>query len=382
MRARIGSRVVEGIYGWQRFDVRRALAGPPGSDYCGFGIALTLCPGQHAVRLEAEVEGAGWSPFAAGACRVGWARFLRSLRRTREFITVERQQQGRLPLRLAPQHPPRALQPEIFPEAAAGPLPAFAMVTPSFQQAPFLETALRSVLEQPRVQVRYAVIDGGSTDGSREILERWSARLSFWRSGPDAGQGDAIKQGFAALPGEPDEIMGYLNSDDALMPGALLFVADYFRNHPQVDVVFGHRVLIDERGNEVGRWPTPRRAVADLGWFDLIPQESLFWRRRVWDRVGGIDSSFKFALDWDLLLRFKAAGARFARLPWFLALFRLHSAQKSQAQLERDGIPEMTRLRERSLGGTPSAHALWRKTLAAQEDSHRLLQHLKSGVRR
>lgn len=383
MRARVGDRVVSGTYGWQRLDVRQALAGPPSSDTSGFAVALRLGPGRHAVTLEADLPDEGWVPFAAGSSRVTWWDYLlRSWRRDREFITIERQQQGRLPLRLAPQHEPRPLEPETFPAAPAGPLPPFAIVTPSYQQAPYLEAALASVLDQPGVRVRYAVIDGGSTDGSREILERWSPRLTYWRSAPDGGQADAVRAGFAALPPDPDEIMAYLNSDDAFMPGALAFVADHFRRHPEVDVVFGHRVLIDEAGREVGRWPAPRRAVADLAWFDLIPQETLFWRRRLWERVGGIDPSFKFALDWDLLLRFRAAGARFARLPWFLALFRLHLAQKSQAQLERDGIPEMNLLRERALGAAPPSRALWKKTLAAQEDSYRLLRHLKWGVRR
>ncbi|HEY3756017.1 MAG TPA: glycosyltransferase family 2 protein [Opitutaceae bacterium] len=362
--------------------MRQALNGPPSSDYCGFALALRLGPGSHTVKLEADVDKAGWLPFAEGTCRVGWPGYALSWRPDREFITIERQQAGKMPLRLAPQYPPRPLRQETFPAVRGGPRPAFAIVTPSFQQAAFLEAAMVSVLDQPDVAINYAVVDGGSTDGTRGVLSEWAPRLTYWRSAPDDGQADAVRRGFLALPRGPQDIMAYLNSDDALMPGALAFVAGYFRDHPEVDVVFGHRVLIDDVGCEIGRWATPRRAVADLDWYDLIPQETLFWRRRIWDRVGGIDANFKFALDWDLLLRFKAAGARFARLPWYLGLFRLHLAQKSQAQLERNGIPEMERLRERALGEMPPPHALWRKTMAAQSDSHRLLELLKSGVRR
>jgi hypothetical protein len=151
-----------------------------------------------------------------------------------------------------------------------------------------------------------------------------------------------------------------------------------------VDVVFGHRVIIDEAGQEVGRWFTPRRAAArgDLAWFDFVPQETLFWRRRIWDKVGGIDPQFQFALDWDLLLRFSAAGARFARLPWFLGLFRLHARQKSQAQIFKLGVPEMDGLRQRSLGRVPAEREIAGHMLQAQVESARLRAWFEQGWRR
>jgi len=176
-------------------------------------------------------------------------------------------------------------------------------------------------------------------------------------------------------------VMGYLNSDDLLMPGTARFVADYFARHPAVDVVFGHRVLIDERGAEVGRWYTPPSAVKDLPWLDLIPQETLFWRRRLWDRVGGIDAGFHFAMDWDLLLRFQAAQATFARLPYFLGQFRLHSAQKSQAKLHEVGIPEMDALRLRAHGRRPEQAELNWRALRAQWESCTARERLKQGWR-
>jgi len=159
------------------------------------------------------------------------------------------------------------------------------------------------------------------------------------------------------------------------------FVADYFARHPEVDVVFGHRVLVDESGAEVGRWFAPRTAVEDLHWLDLIPQETLFWRKRIWDRAGGIDPQFQFALDWDLLLRFQQAGAKFVRLPWFLGLFRLHPHQKSQARLIEVGIPEMDALRVRALGRTPESAELRWRTLRAQLESCRSRDRLKQGWR-
>ena len=102
--------------------------------------------------------------------------------------------------------------------------------------------------------------------------------------------------------------MAWINSDDFYLPGALAFVADYFAWHPDVDVLYGHRVLVDEQSREIGRWFLPKHDPEVLRLNDFVPQETLFWRRRIWDRVGGIDPSYKFALDWDLLLRFQAAG--------------------------------------------------------------------------
>jgi hypothetical protein len=102
---------------------------------------------------------------------------------------------------------------------------------------------------------------------------------------------------------------------------------------------------------------------------DLVPQETLFWRKRIWDRVGGIDPTFQFALDWDLLLRFTAAGARFHRLPWFLGLFRIHPQQKSQQQMHQVGVPEMDRLRLRTLGYKPTKDEMDASMRKSQLDS-------------
>ncbi len=175
--------------------------------------------------------------------------------------------------------------------------------------------------------------------------------------------------------------MMYLNSDDLLMEGAVRFVAEYFARHPEVDVVYGHRVLIDDDGLEVGRWMTPRPACSDLRLHDFVPQETVFWRRRVWDRVGGIDTSFKFALDWDLLLRLSAAGARFARVPWFLGGFRLHSTQKTRTRLEDSGIPEMDALRRRTFGRVPTYDELHLSMRRAQLDSALVYALLERGWR-
>lgn len=225
--------------------------------------------------------------------------------------------------------------------------PRISIVTPSFRQAGFIEATLCSVLDQGYPNLEYVVQDGGSDDGTVEVLERFTGKLAGWVSEADGGQSQAINLGFAQTSGE---IMAWLNSDDLLMPGALALVAEYFASHPEVDVVYGHRILIDEEGHEIGRWVMPPHSDKVLSWADFVPQETLFWRRSLWEKVGGIDESFRFAMDWDLLLRFRDAGARMVRLPYFLGAFRIHEAQKTSAQINEVGMREMTRLRQRALG--------------------------------
>jgi hypothetical protein len=141
-------------------------------------------------------------------------------------------------------------------------------------------------------------------------------------------------------------------------------VAEYFARHPAVDVIYGHRILIDEEDRQIGRWVLPAHSDKVLSWADFVPQETLFWRRRIWVKAGGkVDESFRFAMDWDLLLRFREAGARFERVPRFLGAFRIHGRQKTSSAIGDVGMQEMDRLRERVLGRVPG-HGEIRKALA------------------
>jgi glycosyltransferase involved in cell wall biosynthesis len=220
---------------------------------------------------------------------------------------------------------------------------AISIVTPSFNQCDFLGRTIESVLGQQYGRLEYIVQDGLSADDTAQVLERYRPALTHCESRQDRGQAHAINLGFAHATGE---VMGYVNSDDLLLPGALHYVADHFARHQDVDVVYGHRVVIDENDDEIGRWVLPPHDDAILSWSDYVPQETLFWRRRIWDRVGGaMDESFQFALDWDLILRFRDAGARFVRLPRFLGAFRYHAQQKTCYQLASRGFAEIKRLR-------------------------------------
>lgn len=227
------------------------------------------------------------------------------------------------------------------------------IVTPTLNGAQFLLYTIESVLAQEYPSVEYIIQDGGSTDETLGILDAYKDKLAHVASEKDDGMAQAINRGFAHASGA---IMAYLNSDDVLLPGTLQYVAAYFETHPDVDVVYGHRVLIDEHNAEIGRWVLPPHDDAMLSWADYVPQETMFWRRSVWDRAGGeMDESFRFALDWDLLLRFRDLGARFKRLPRFLAAFRVHAVQKTSVELGDVGAGEMARLRKRA-AGRPLSH--------------------------
>jgi glycosyltransferase involved in cell wall biosynthesis len=226
--------------------------------------------------------------------------------------------------------------------------PVVSIVTPSFNQQRFLERTILSVLDQGYEPLEYIVQDGDSIDETPAILERFRHQLFHCESAKDRGQAHAINRGFSHSTGE---IMAFLNSDDLLLPGALHYVAGFFMEHPEVDVVYGHRVLIDEHDREIGRWVLPPHEDRALLWTDYVPQETVFWRRRIWQRIGGaLDESLHSALDWDLLLRFRAAGAKFVRLPRFLGAFRIHGLQKTQLRREDLGRAEVTRLRRRYHG--------------------------------
>ncbi len=222
------------------------------------------------------------------------------------------------------------------------------MTTPSFEQGEFLDATIASIVGQRHDRLDYVVQDAQSTDSTPDVLDRWTGRGVRAVVEKDGGQANAINRGFGRVEGE---IMGWLNSDDLLLPGALQTVASVFASRPDIDVVYGHRIIVDGAGDEIGRWIMPPHESEVLSWADYIPQETMFWRRRVWDEAGGeIDESFRFAVDWDLILRFSDVGATFARIPRFLGAFRVHEQQKTSAQIASTGEAEMMRLRERTLG--------------------------------
>jgi len=249
------------------------------------------------------------------------------------------------------QYPPRLLNLTTFPPTPAIPAnaPRIAMVTPSYNHVQYLGATIESIISQNHPNLYYHVQDGASIDGTIDLLKNRGDGIS-WKSEPDTGQSNAINLGFAGTDGE---IMAYLNSDDMLLPGTLAYVANYFMSHPDVDIVYGNRVFVDREGLEVGRAVLPHHDGKALQYADYIPQETMFWRRRVWNTIGSIDENFHYAMDWDFILRAQAAGFKFVRLPRFLACFRIHDAQKA-ASTYAVGVKEMGILRRRVLGFDPN----------------------------
>ncbi|HEY7130079.1 MAG TPA: glycosyltransferase family 2 protein [Nitrospira sp.] len=216
--------------------------------------------------------------------------------------------------------------------------PIVSIVTPSFNQAQFLEEAMRSVLEQTYPHVEYVVIDGGSSDGSTEIIRRYASQLALWVSEPDQGQYDAINKGFAKTTGE---IMAWLNSDDKYTPWALSVVAEIFSSFPEIEWItsmhpvswnlHGQAVAVDFTGGfsrhafvRGANFPAP--GSYGRRW---IQQESTFWRRSLWERAGGrLDTALGMAADFELWARFYDHTELFG-VQALLGGFRSHGAQRS-----------------------------------------------------
>ncbi|MBX9653465.1 glycosyltransferase [bacterium] len=222
-------------------------------------------------------------------------------------------------------------------------LPKVSIVTPSYMQGHFIEWTIRSVLQQNYPNLEYIVMDGGSKDETVPILERYADQFAYFESKKDKGQADAICRGFERTTGE---IMAYLNSDDMLTAGTLHRVAKYFDEHPEVDVIYSHRCFVDERNRVLGYWILPPHSSYLMKRFDYIPQETTFWRRRIFDKVGNIDPTFRFAMDYDLFARFMIEG-NMRRVHDIYGAFRIHDTSKTQTQIQTIGMQEMDRVRTR-----------------------------------
>lgn len=231
------------------------------------------------------------------------------------------------------------------------PRPPISVVTCSFQQGRYLEQAMRSVLDQGYPALEYIVIDGGSTDGSVDIIKHHQDALAYWVSEPDGGQTDALIKGFARARGD---ICGWLCSDDLLLSGALQAVAEFFSAHPGVMAVYGDALWIDADG----RLLRPKKEMAFnrfvlLYDHNYIPQPSMFWRRELYEEVEGLDPRFDLAMDADLWERFSAR-TRIAHMPRYLSCMRFYPEQKTRSR-RAEGRGEDGTIRRR--GETFMAHA-------------------------
>jgi glycosyltransferase involved in cell wall biosynthesis len=250
-----------------------------------------------------------------------------------------------------------------------GKLPRISVVTPSLNQAEYLEHTLKSVLDQGYPNLEYVVVDGGSTDGSVEILDRYSDRIAWSVSEPDRGHADAINKGFAHTTGE---IMAWLNSDDTYLPWTFAVVAEIFSTFPEVEWIVGTGSSWDRKGRLIGT-AAYRRNVHDylLGRYAWIQQESVFWRRSLWERTGGgLSESYRLAVDGELWSRFFLE-ARLYFVDCVIGGFRHHDTNRGRLQYPAY-VEEMLR----------ALHSLHEKVPASVRAEHRRLRRLRSVQRR
>ncbi|RME46146.1 MAG: glycosyltransferase, partial [Chloroflexi bacterium] len=199
------------------------------------------------------------------------------------------------------------------------------IVTPSYNQGHFLEATIRSVLNQEYPSIEYIIIDGGSTDASVEIIRRYERRLSYWRSEPDRGQADAINTGLARATGD---ILGWLNSDDTLLPGALQRVAANFQKRPRAGVIYGDALNTDARGQVVGVRKGRPYSLAAMIEDNLIPQPAAFFSRQAWLKHGPLDLDLHYVMDRAFWLRI-AEDMELHYVPETWATMRRHDAAKT-----------------------------------------------------
>ena len=228
--------------------------------------------------------------------------------------------------------------------------PLVSVITPSYNQARFLSETIQSILSQDYPNLEYIIVDGGSTDGSEEIIKQYANQLAWWVSEPDQGQTAAINKGFAHASGE---ILAWLNSDDTYLPGAISQAVESLLEHPQAALVYGDANLIDDQGNIIGRFPSRQTDLRRLLRGSVhIPQQTTFFWSSFWKQVGPLDPSFHFAMDYDLWVRL-AKLASLIYTPHLWANFRLHGAGKT-ATMDDRCYPEMIRVYRREGGGRMS----------------------------
>ncbi len=200
----------------------------------------------------------------------------------------------------------------------------FSIVTISFNQAAFLERALDSVVKQSGVELDYIVVDPGSTDGSRAIIERRRSDIATTIFSGDRGPADGLNKGFGAAKGE---IFGCLNSDDLYLPDALRKVASFFARYPDTDVVTGHGFVIDGLGHALRRFRSPPFNAYRFAYgHSYVLQQSTFFRRSAFERAGGFNADNRTSWDGELLLKMALQGAKIRVIPEYLSCFTIHMA--------------------------------------------------------
>ncbi len=200
------------------------------------------------------------------------------------------------------------------------------IITPSFNQATYLEQTLRSVLEQGYAPLEYIVIDGASTDGSDIIISKYQDRLAYWISEKDSGQAEAINKGLQRARGE---IVAWLNSDDYYLPNAIASAVRVFEENPEVVMIYGDMLAVNEQGQTINILKYRQLSLQDLLCFQIIGQPSVFLRRAALEKAGGLDPTFHFLLDHHLWIRVAQQG-KILHVPQIWAAARYHAQAKNR----------------------------------------------------
>ena len=207
------------------------------------------------------------------------------------------------------------------------------IITPSFNQVRYLETTIQSVLSQDYPRIEYILIDGASTDGSLEIIKKHENRLAYWVSEKDRGQADAINKGLARANGS---ILAWLNSDDYYLPNALSTAVKIFEENPDVVMVYGDMLAVDEHGQTINVLKYKQLSLEDLLCFQIIGQPAVFFRHEAYEKTGGLDTAFHFLLDHHLWIRIAKQG-KILHIPQTWAAARYHAEAKNRAKATEFG---------------------------------------------
>ncbi len=233
-------------------------------------------------------------------------------------------------------------------------LPRISIVTLSFNQARFLDAAIRSILDQGYANLDYIIVDPGSTDGSRDIIARYAPRLAAVLLDPDDGPADGLNKGFAAATGD---IFGYINADDLLLPGALMAVARHFTQQAAMDVLCGNGLLIDADGQVRRRMTTSRFSLTGFAHGAMtFVQQANFFRRQAFAAANGFNVTNHTCWDAELLIDMALAGARVVNVGDRLGAFRLYGDSiTGSGRLAEAMQRDLARISAKALGRPPRA---------------------------
>ena len=245
--------------------------------------------------------------------------------------------------------------------------PLVSIITPSFNQAHYLEQTIQSVLTQDYSSIEYLVIDGGSTDNSVELIKKYEDRFAYWVSEKDNGQAEAINKGLLRAKGQ---IIAWLNSDDYYLPYTISAVVRVFEENPDLVMVYGNMLAVDEQGQTINLLKYKQLSLDDLLCFQIIGQPSVFFRRSALEKAGLLDTNLHFLLDHHLWLRIAPQG-KLLHVPQTWSAARYHAEAKNRAKAAEFGR-EAFWILDWARGQTDLMKAFARVERRARASAHRV----------